>query len=225
MKSFRLDDYRSSIAYYEETWKVMDNALYRLCRENPDHARRSSVCAKLWIVGRTYATGIERKVATTGSQGSSMSQVTEHFLAHAPEIDKEFGQLRTITEPLDPKKLKLIVAIHGRLVTFLCPITRKNQSTRSFVSKYMHFHNSAVPIYDSVATSALTGLLRWHDNLAVFEMPPEADQTYGWYVMRFYGLYQQVAAAGIKPTSRHVDHFLLSLAESSYTGTVETEEP
>jgi hypothetical protein len=78
-----------------------------------------------------------------------------------------------------------------------------------------------VPIYDSVATAALRGLLRWHNDLAVFDMPPDADEEYGWYVMRFYGLYKQVQAAGIRPTVRHVDHFLLSLAESSYTGTVE----
>jgi hypothetical protein len=219
--SFSVVDYQNSVAYYEATWKVMDDALYRLCRENPDHARRSSVCAKLWIIGRTYATGIERKIATTGSQGSSMSQVTEHFLSHASEIDTQFDELRTLIEPLNPEKLKSIVAIHGRLVTLLCPITRKNQSTRSFVSKYLHFHNPAVPIYDSVATGALRGLLRWHNSLAVFDMPPDADEEYGWYVMRFYGLYKQVQATGIRPTVRHVDHFLLSLAESSYTGTTE----
>src|SRR4051812_35154771 len=142
----------------------MEKTLSRLGRENPDHARRSSVCAKLWIIGRTYATGIERKVATTGSQGSSMSQVTDLFLSHAPEIDGLFDELREITEPLDLVRLKAIVSIHGRLVSLLCPITRKNQSTRSFVSKYMHFHNPAVPIYDSVATAALRGLIRWHDD-------------------------------------------------------------
>jgi hypothetical protein len=214
-------NYRQSIAYYEETWKVMDNALYRLCRENPNHARRSSVCAKLWIIGRTYATGIERKVATAGTQGSSMSQVTEHFLVHADEIDDLFSELRPIIEPLDPSKLKTIVHLHGRLVKLLCPITRKAQSTRSFVSKYMHFHNPAAPIYDSVATAALRSLLRWHKGLAVFQMPSDADEAFGRYVMRFYGLYEQLRCAGLRPTVHHVDHYLLSLAESSYTGTVE----
>src|SRR5581483_579080 len=100
-----VDQYRKSVAYYEKTWKVIDGALYRLCRENPDHARRSSVCAKLWIIGRTYATGLERKVATTGTQGSSMSQVTEYFLNHSAEIDKLFEQLRHLPEPLDPQRL------------------------------------------------------------------------------------------------------------------------
>lgn len=215
--SFSAADYQNSVAYYEATWRVMDDTLYRLCRENPDHSRRSSVCAKLWVIGRTYATGIERKVATTGSQGSSMSQVTQHFLSHSAEIDGLFDELRDVTEPLDPEKLKAIVSIHGRLVSLLCPITRKNQSTRSFVAKYMHFHNSAVPIYDSVAVAALRGLLRWNDALAVFEMPTDADKEYGWYAMRFFGLYEQVRTVGLGPTVRHVDHYLLSLAESSYT--------
>ena len=210
-------EYKSSVAYYDETWKVMDDVLYRLCRDNPDHARRSSVCAKLWIIGRTYATGIERKVATSGTQGSSMSQVTEHFLAHANEIDSWFRELRNTDEPLNAEKLSLIVTIHGRMVRLLCPITHRYQSTRSFVSKYMHFHNPAVPIYDSVAVTALTGLLRWNKTLSVFEMPTDADQEYGWYTMRFFGLYQKARAIGLIPTVRHLDHYLLSLADSSYT--------
>ena len=109
-----------------------------------------------------------------------------------------------------------------------CPITRKNQSTRSFVSKYMHFHNPAVPIYDSVATAALRRVVRWHDGLAVFDLPPDADEEFGWYVMRFFGLYEQVRSAGLRPRVRHVDHYLLSMADSSYTGTPEpagTDQP
>ena len=87
MATFDGDKYTTAVADYELNWKVMDGALYRLCHENPDHAKRSSVCAKLWIIGRTYATGIERKIATTGAQGSSMSQVTDLFLQHAVNID------------------------------------------------------------------------------------------------------------------------------------------
>ena len=30
---------------------------------------------------------------------------------------------------------------------------------RSFVSKYLHFHRPAIPIYDSVASKALSGLM------------------------------------------------------------------
>src|SRR5688500_19734877 len=98
--TFAITAYKDACTYYDNTWKVMDEALYRLCRENPDHARRSSVCAKLWIIGRTYATGIERKVATTGSQGSSMWQVAKHFLSHAEKIDGLFAELRGVAEQL-----------------------------------------------------------------------------------------------------------------------------
>jgi hypothetical protein len=75
--------YRRHVAYSEKTWNVTDQTLYRLCRENPDHNRRSSVCAKLWIIGRTFVTGIERKVATKRTQGSSMSQVADLFVRRA----------------------------------------------------------------------------------------------------------------------------------------------
>jgi hypothetical protein len=207
--------YNELVALSEQTWKVTDQTLYRLCRENPGHADRSAVCAKLWIIGRTFATGIERKVKTDGTQGSSMSQVADHFCKHSTEIDSWFAELAGIAEPLDATKCKSIVSIHGRMVGLLCPITRRNQSTRSFVSKYMHFHNPAVPIFDSLAFGVLRGLARWNHSMALFEMPTEKDESYGWYVMRFLALYKQLEAAGLMPSVRHLDYYLLSLVSNS----------
>jgi hypothetical protein len=79
----------------------------------------------------------------------------------------------------------------------------------------MHFHNPAVPIFDSLASGALCSLVRWSNDMAVFGMPRSADEWYGWYVMRFLSLYEKLTAAGLKPTVRRIDYYLLSLAGSS----------
>lgn len=210
---FSIDEYQKSVTEYKDKWRVLDDVLLRLCRDNPGHTTRREVYAKLWIIGRTYATGIERKVATKGTQGSSLSQVAEHFLAHGQKLDRLFDELRGITEPLTPAKLRIIVSVHGRIVTFLRPITRKRQSTRSFVSKYMHFHNPVVPIYDSIAAAKLPRIVPWKKELAVFDMPQDADENYGRHVMRFYRLYLVVAAAsaGLPPTVKYLDNYLLGM--------------
>ncbi|MEW5826372.1 MAG: hypothetical protein AB1778_06020, partial [Candidatus Bipolaricaulota bacterium] len=64
-----VDDYRRAVADYEHSWRATDEALYDLCRRHPDHADQAGVNAKLWIIGRTYATGIERKIPANGKQG------------------------------------------------------------------------------------------------------------------------------------------------------------
>ncbi|MGC4033243.1 MAG: hypothetical protein QM754_16225 [Tepidisphaeraceae bacterium] len=209
-----LRQYNASVEYYRQNWRLLDDTLLRLCSDYPDHTSPASVNAKLWIVGRTYATGIERRVRTTGSQGSSMSQVAAHFLAHSSELEAIFGALRPVSEPLDPVKLRLIVALHGRLVTLLGQITN-GKSARSFASKYMHFHNPVVPIYDSVAAAVLPRHVHWCKELSVFEMPAEADQTYGWYAMRLYRLYERVAEAKLPLSVKYLDNYLLWIADDA----------
>ncbi len=214
-QSFPIELYRRAVEYYEKQWRTMDDVLYRLCRDHPQHNSRSSVSAKLWIIGRTYASGIERKVLSKKTQGSSMSQIANHLVHQALKIDALLSSLHGLSEPLDSGKLGTIVEIHGRLVDALRPITRKRQSTRSFVSKYLHFHNPVVPIYDSVAKQALRGLVPWKCRLAI---PPsgDADSEYAGFVARFFALYEAARLAGLPANVRHLDHLLLTMVDSSY---------
>jgi hypothetical protein len=57
-------------------------------------------------------------------------------------------------EPLTPPVLTQIISIHVGLLATVQSALRKGQTPRSFVSKYLHFHNPVVPIFDSVAASA-----------------------------------------------------------------------
>jgi len=134
-----------------------------------------------------------------------MSQLAEHLLKHTRQVADIFGRLRRLAEPLDPGKLRTNLDLHGRFIALIQPVVRRNQSPRSFASKYMHFHNPAVPIIDTYADAACRKIIRWQKSFCLFDLRAGADEYYAWYVLRFWQLYQQARAAGLEPTVKHLD--------------------
>lgn len=212
--TFAIEKYRRAVSDYERFWRATDQALYDLCRHHPAHDDKAGVNAKLWIIGRTYATGIERKIPATGKQGGSMSQLADHLLKHTRQVDDIFGRLRRLAEPLDPDRLRSILDLHGRFIALIQPVVRRNQSPRSFASKYMHFHNPAVPIIDTYADAACRRMIRWQKSFRLFDLPASVDEYYARYVLRFWQLYQQARVVGLEPTVKHLDYYLLSAGEA-----------
>ena len=209
----RLSGFKSACRDYAEKWQALDQTLYRLCQKHPDHSTWASVAAKVWIIGRTYATGIERKIRSKGIQGSSLTQLTEHILANRGRVESIFSRLEGISGPLTLEKLKLIVVQHGKFMRLLQPKLRRKQSPRSFVSKYMHFCCPLVPLYDTLAVKALQHLYPWQDSFKVFDLPPEADEEYGWHVMRFWQLHQDALRKSRRVTVKLLDFYLLCVAK------------
>lgn len=204
------DSYTSACRDYDERWRLLDQTLYDLCSSHPGHTAADGVYAKLWIIGRTYATGIERKVASAGAQGSSLSVVADHLHSQAETVDTIFSSILGMQEPLDVDKLALIATTHGRLVQLLQQITIRRQSPRSFASKYLHFHCPTVPIYDSYAAVNLGRLYRLRHVTSPFESSAEADAAYVWYLARFWKLYDEVRSRAPMVSVKLVDHYLLS---------------
>jgi hypothetical protein len=221
--TFSASEYRKAIADYRANWCAIDEELYDLCRRYPEHTDARGVNAKLWIIGRTYATRIESKITTQGVQGSSLTQLSDYLRSHARQLDGLLRGLKVISEPLTPETLKSIVDCHGHFLTLLKGITRKGQTVRSFASKYLHFHTPAVPIIDSYVAGILPKLVRWHAQLQVFRTPPHADAFYAWYVMRFWSLYQTArdalgqreGAAETIVSVKHLDYYLMWLSGTS----------
>jgi hypothetical protein len=200
--SFSAVEYKESAKSYDERVRLLDETPYRLCSEHPKHSDVSEVHAKLWIIARTLASGIERKV--------SLAKVEKQFFGHGAQLDRLMGQLRAIVEPLSPENLKVIVTIHGQTVKTLRALAG-DRSARSFVSKYMYFHNSAVPIYDSRANKALRGLIRMTDDLKTFSVSDSDDKKYARFAMRFLKLYALVESERLRPNVKSLDHYLLSV--------------
>jgi hypothetical protein len=213
--SLDLERYRLACSKYDEEWKATDEVLYALCQRYPDHQDRGGINAKLWIIGRAYATGIERKITSKGTQGSSMEQLSVHLLMKGKDIDAILEGVRGVREPLTPDKLTKILDAHGRLVSIVQGALRNGQTPRSFVSKYLHFHNPVVPIFDSVAIRAARKHYRRERDGAAFEIPATADEQYADFLLRFWLLYQEARAAGVRVSVKLLDNYLLALAREA----------
>lgn len=208
--------YRGSVLAYKEHWALIDEVLYDLCRRFPTHEQRGHVNAKMWLIGRTYQTGLERKVESTGSQGGALSTAADHLHQHHETIDGAIKSLHGLQEPLTPRHVASIISAHGAVNRLLSGITIRGQSTRSFVSKYLHFHCPLMPIYDSYAVANLRKLVRWSDSLDVVPVIEGADDEYRWFVLRFFALYLRMRAADLDPvaTVRTVDRFLVEVGDA-----------
>jgi len=174
---------------------VLQETLYRLCREYPGHADRAAAHAKVLLIGRGLATGIERLLISRGGQGGTMLALAAHLHDRHEQADAILDSLRPVEEPLDLGGLRTIVEAHGRFCRLLQPVLRKSvlrkkQSARSFAAKYLHCHCPAVPIFDSYTRDKLERLVTWQDRFQVFDRPADADEMYFWFVLRFWQLYQ-----------------------------------
>jgi len=180
--------------------------LYGLCQRYPDHSTIEGTYAKVWIISRTYATGIERHVR---DKTSSALDVLIRFLhAHRRVLDGIILALSKVREPLTDEALETVVLEHGRLVSLLRPKMRKQNTPRSFAAKYLHFHIPAVPIYDNVAAKNLKKLCPLAKEMKVFACPQGGDAEYYKYVLRFRELYLAALRDGYSPTVRGVDYYL-----------------
>jgi hypothetical protein len=210
--SFSKTAYETKCQDYEANWAALDKVLYDLCVQCPDHQSRASVNAKLWVIGRTYATGIERKIKSKGSQGSSMKQFADHIWTHRAAVDAIITSLDGCRGSLTIDGLKCIQEGHGQFVKLIQPLLIDEQSARSFVSKYLHFHRSAVPIYDTVAQAALRSVIRWRPTFEAFPRPEHADSDYARFSFRFWQLHTTAQRSGAAVTVKLLDHYILALA-------------
>src|SRR5688500_9902578 len=81
------DKYRAAIEEYETVWRALDEALYAVCRLHPGHTDLAGVVAKVYVVGRSYTTQIERHVPSDGTQGGALMKVIRHLHDQTAVVD------------------------------------------------------------------------------------------------------------------------------------------
>jgi len=211
--TFNLKAYREACRLYGESWAAPDEVLYGLCKRYSDHSTRNAIYAKLSIIGRTYATGIERQIEV--EKESALDQLAEFFFENRSAIDSTLGRLANVHEPLALDTLETIVQAHGQLANLLKEKLRDRHTPRSFASKYMHFHCAAVPIYDDITAKQLQHEYCRKKDCAVFTLPKEADEKYYWHTLRFWQMYKEAKQAEDGVTVKLLDHYsdLLWLAD------------
>jgi hypothetical protein len=200
--------------YREANWALLDEVLYRLCADHPSHLSRDAVNAKVTVIGRTYATGIERMVPSDRTQASSMDKVARLLHSRGAEIDHVVKRLGQLSEPLTVDSLRAVVEEHGRVVAILKNVVRPNRTPRSFASKYLHFHTPIVPVYDSYAAKALARLARSQYDPAVLG-DVSGEPVYADFIAQFWWLYSAATRLGLNPAVKVLDYFLLSSSGSA----------
>jgi len=203
--------YRKTSRDYLARLAVMDEQLYRLCREHPYHDDVADVHAKVARIGRTYAAGVERRIRSEGEQNSALNQLVAFINKRHWKVDDILGELEDVKEPLQGDDIRLIVSQHGRLVSLLSQLIETAKVT-SFAAKYMHFHNAAVPMFDQIANRALRRLYPWRKLAHALKRPYPRDAKYWRYAARFWQLYQELDARPPE-TVRLLDRYLVAWAE------------
>ena len=211
-----VDDLARANAELDHDWGGVDDVLRELCRQHPEHTDRRSVTAKVALIGRAYSAGPERRVTPPKGQ-QAIVVIADYFERHGAEVDEILAPLRPIDEPLSLQGMATIVSAHGRFTQLLVGVTTDGKSPRSFASKYFHFHNPAVPIYDSYALAGITRLVRWRAAEIPCGCPPgDDDVADGYYELcvRFWRLLEVCRSAGRKVSVKALDTYLWSAPTS-----------
>jgi hypothetical protein len=206
--------FRSAVDSHAQAWGVTDGVLYDLCRNHQDHGALSAANAKALLIGRTFATGIERHIKSAGSQGSSIGQLASYLYRKSALVDGIIARLRVLKEPLDLQSLPVVVSEHGKFCKLLARICRNGNVPASFASKYLHFHCPVVPIYDRWASDE-AWRRRKREGLQTFKKPPDAVDNYYWYSLCFWQHYSAIRALVPTATVRMAEFYLLWLADES----------
>lgn len=212
--------YRKAAGEYRRRIKWSDDILYGMCAGKPLHGKLDRVHGKLSLLGRSYATGLERLLTTDKKQSGNLVAWADYFVRRAKELDVIVRQVRRVKAPLTPDKLRRIALLHGR---FAAVLQRHKQfrptksgkgklTPTSFVSKYLHFRNPVVPIYDSwaVAGARRVANLRGREEALEQKPPPGVDKDYWDFLRHFWCVYQDARKKlRRQPSVRHLDRYFL----------------
>ena len=197
---------------FDRDWGAVDDVLYRLCRECPDHSERRGLTAKLALVSRAYSAGLERRVTPPKGQ-QAITVIAEFVHAHHAEVDAIIQGLAVVEEPLTVQTMQGIVNLHGRFTTLLRGVVTDGKAPRSFAAKYLHFHRPVVPIYDGYAAIGVGKLVRWDAKNLPFARPDDGDPDYYEFCVRFWRLYDACRKAGLEVTVKMLDNYLWAVPE------------
>lgn len=189
----------------------LNAVLYRMCEEMRGHRDRGMIRAKVAVVGRTYASGLERHIK------GGLDRVATTLLTARPWLDKEISSLRRMRDH-EPtiERIAAIATTHARLQRALQAVTRNRNNVRSFVSKYLHFHAPVVPIFDQYANLELTCWYRWPPRPELVKMPRGVDGTYWRHCVRTAFVVDDWRRLNIgPPTARAIDDYAITSWETT----------
>jgi len=191
----------------QSAWDLGNQTLYDLCRKHPDHRSVDVIVAKMWLIGRSYASSIERRRDSRSTKGDDFYLDTVGPTMKRAGVDKWFDAIRELRRP----NLSVVVPVHKRLTDVFRDIS--GLEMRSLASKYLHFHfPKAVYIYDERAGRAIR-LIKPGLRLRA-PAYDRYDKTYARFVQGcapFHDELKQLLGRAVTP--REVDKVLLAVAD------------
>lgn len=208
-KSSDRKDYKNAQKERGKLYSRIDRILYEICKKWPGHTDLGEIQAKVTIIGRTYATGIERKGNRDKKKGL-LETVSKNLYKKRKIIDRNIRSLRGYKQLTQNAQIQ-ILASHGRIVSILKKGTNSKINFRSFVSKYLHFHAPIVPIFDSRAQEMINDWYPWKEyrgHLAI-QKRRAYDDAYFKFVMQFNRYMSDLKSLKLNPSIRDADYFLI----------------
>lgn len=196
-----------AVSAFQEDWGAVDDVLYGLCREHPGHDDRRWLAAKVVLISRAYAAGLERCLQPPPGKQAIMV-VANHMHAQGAAVDEAVARVCSVCEPLTPADFSEICAAHGALLAVLKGCCNTGKTPRSFAAKYLHFHAPVVPIYDGKTAAALARLVPWREVGEPLAQSGEADEEYWAFCARFLRLYETCCAVGLETSVKTLDAWL-----------------
>jgi hypothetical protein len=205
---------------YAKSWLLIDQELRHICTERcVGHARFDVVYPKVVIIDEAYNAQLARYVLKPDEVGFNAQRAVAEWLSGAGRRQiEEALSVRRATEATTEEWLGACLDAHGRVVKGLSTLGHAVVRPTSFVSKYLHFHNADVVIYDNVVAERLRNLLAqaWGIDAGAqvrcrvldSAQSSEADPAYLAYLNRFAFLMAAAADVRAGTTVKELDHFL-----------------
>lgn len=203
-------------ADYALSWAPVDEEIRGLCEvRRPGHDSFADVYPKVVIVDGAYRAGLSRCLTqSTNKRFDPHAEVTRWFCHDGHNTIESAIESVAMERSTDSASfLHDCLVAHGKVVCELRQLGDSGKYPGSFVSKYLHFHNSDFVIYDGVASEQMTtllGKLGGFSNQKDIERPKPKTyyEPYYEHLSRF--LYLLEAGKLLQPdvTIKQLDHFL-----------------
>lgn len=197
----------------QNPWFFGNSILYNMCSENITHNDEGVVIGKIWIIGRSYSTSIERRKINNSDDIENDDFYTKIvapvMLINGDELDYRIRMLQS-EERLNRDNIKDVIALHKFVVNLFFDMSGVKK--RSLASKYLHFHlPHIVYMYDSKAESEIKKYVKKNMDIKSLIGDSIKDEEYANFMGRVLMLDELIQEEfGEKLTPQQLDAILMS---------------